>query len=116
VQQARATNKQTLSSMRALPQPTLSRSLLHLALSLHGHRQLIFHAASAQDCSGAWQRRQVAFSCQHYMLRPEGGVVSLMQEHVLSQQCGGPRAPFAYIRIHAPCTVALLAADAATRR
>ena len=79
--------------MRALPQPTLPpRSLLHLALSLHGHRQLIFHAASAQDCSGAWQRRQVAFSCQQYMLGTEGGGVSLMQEHVLTQRCGGLRA------------------------
>jgi hypothetical protein len=83
--------------MRALPQPTLSPSLLHLALSLHGHRQLLFHAASAQDCSGAWQPRQVAFSCQRYMMRPEGGGVSLMQEHVLTQRCGEPRAPFAYI-------------------
>jgi len=65
-----------------------SISLLHLAVSLHGERQLIYHAANLEGCTGMWQPHQVAFSCQPYLLDPISGRVLLLQEHVLPQKSG----------------------------
>ncbi len=66
--------------------------MLHLAGSLHGRRELVFDAASCEGADatggGAWLHRQVAFSCQRYLLQPESCRVSLPRGHVLSQSCG----------------------------
>jgi hypothetical protein len=62
--------------------------LLHLAVSLHGQRQLVYVASSADADSHGWQLQQVAFSCQQYLLQPDSGAVTLQQQHVLTQQSG----------------------------
>ena len=80
-----------------------ARSVLHLALSLHGQRRLVFLAANADASAHEWQPRQVAFSRQHYLLQPQSGCILLPQEHVLTQQRGKiPTLPRPHLSLQLP--------------